>query len=109
MPDGLLYTFSSNIAVTYFELYYRAYSIQKRDLIKQKLEIAASHHPWERNSKLFLKILSLQKTFGNTPSWVMPGTYIQPREIPKNGLNKKLKIYQLIYFCALDPYWPSMG
>ena len=55
LPDSALHTFSSNIAVTFFELYYCVYSIQKRDLIKQKLEIAASHHTWRSNSKLFLK------------------------------------------------------
>ena len=37
--DGLL-TFSSNMAVTFFELYYCAFSIQKWEIIKQKQEIA---------------------------------------------------------------------
>ena len=40
--DGGLQTFSSNMVVTFFELYYWVYSIQNRDLIKQKLDFLLS-------------------------------------------------------------------
>ena len=76
LPDGGLHTFSSNTVVTFFELYYCVYSIQKRDLIKQKLEIAAIHYPCRSIFKLFFKLLWLEKMFENTPSWVMTGTNI---------------------------------
>ena len=46
-------------------------------MIKQKLEIATSHHPWRSITKLFLKLSWLEKMFENTPSWVMTDTYIQ--------------------------------
>ena len=36
-PDVELHTFSSNMVVTFLELYYCVFSIQKRDMIKQKL------------------------------------------------------------------------
>ena len=62
----LLHTFSNNIAVTFSEVYYCIHSNRKRGLIKQKLEIAASHHPWRSNSKLFFKLSLLQKMFGKT-------------------------------------------
>ena len=37
----------------------------------------------------------------------MIGTYIQSREILENGLNKKLKTYQVIHFYTLNPYWTN--
>ena len=58
-------------------------------MIKRKLEIAASHHPWRSITKLFLKLSWLEKMFENTPSWVMTDTYTQSWIIPKNALNKK--------------------
>ena len=45
--------------------------------------------------------------FENTRSWVVIGTYIQSREILENGLNKKLKTYQVIHFYTLNPYWTN--
>ena len=50
--------------------------LKKGNLIKQKQEIAASHHPWKSN--FFLKLPWFEKMFKNTPSLVMTGTYIQP-------------------------------
>ena len=61
LADGGLHTFSCNMAVTFFELYYCANSIQKRGLIKQKLEIAASHHLRRSTSKLFSGYHGLKK------------------------------------------------
>ena len=43
-PAGALHTFSSNMVVTFSELYQCMYNIQKRDVIK-KVEIAATHNP----------------------------------------------------------------
>ena len=45
LSDGGLRTLSSNMVVTFFELYFCVYFIQKWDLIRQKLEIATGHHP----------------------------------------------------------------
>ena len=42
MSVGALHTFSSNIVFTFFQLYHYVHFIQK-NIIKQKLEIAASH------------------------------------------------------------------
>ena len=78
--------------------------ILKRDLIKQKLEIVSRHDPWWSISKFSLCYHGLKKMFENTRSWVMIGTYIQSREILENGLNKKLKTYQVIHFYTLNPY-----
>ena len=61
LADGGLHTFSGNMEVTFFELYYCANSIQKRGLTKQKLEIAASHHPRRNTSKLFSSHHGLKK------------------------------------------------
>ena len=44
LPNGLLHTFSSSVVLSFFKLYYYEYSIEKKDLIKQKLEIEAV--PW---------------------------------------------------------------
>ena len=41
---GALHIFSSNMVVTFSDLYHRVYTIQKRDVIK-KVEIAARHNP----------------------------------------------------------------
>ena len=85
------------MVVTFFEQYFCVYSIQKRDLIKQKLETTASHHPWSSISKL-IKLSWLEK---NIWKHLFMGKYwvISSLEIfPKNELNKKLKTYQLIYF-----------
>ena len=49
-------------------------------LIKPKLDIAASHHPWRSISKYFLKLSWLQKNnwngswLGNIQSWDAPKT-----------------------------------
>ena len=37
----------------------------------------------------------------------MTGTYIQFWEIPEDGLNKKLKKYQLIYFYTVNAPWTN--
>ena len=60
--------------------------IQKRGLIKEKLEIAASHQQWKSISKVFFKLSWLEKMFENTPSWVMTGTYTKSNKI--NKINK---------------------
>ena len=73
LSDGGLHTLSRNMVVTFFELYFCVYSIQKWDLIRQKLEIAAGHHPQRSISKLFLKLAKLEKIFENSPSKVMTG------------------------------------
>ena len=78
------------------------FSIQKRNLMKQKLETAASNRPWRSISKFFFKLSRLEKIFENTSSWVMTDTYIQSWDIPENGLNKTLRTYQLIYFYSLN-------
>ena len=59
LPDDE-YFFSSNMVVTFFELYYCMYSIQRRYLIRQMLEIAASHYPWRSISKIFLTLSWLE-------------------------------------------------
>lgn len=92
----------------FWKQYYCVYSFQIRDLIKQKLKIAASHYPWRRVSKLFFKLLWLEKMFENTPPWIMTGTFIKSWDNPENWLNKKLKTYYLIYFYALDPCWANV-
>ena len=61
LPDFGLLTFSSKMMVTFFELYYFVYSVQKRAMIKKKLEIAASHLPGGSIFKLFLKLSWLEK------------------------------------------------
>ena len=44
-PAGALHTFSGNMVVTFSKLYHYVYTIQKRDMIKKKVEIAARHNP----------------------------------------------------------------
>ena len=65
LSDSGLYTFLSNMMVTFYKLYYCVYSIQKRDMMKQKTELAGSHHPWRSISELFLKLSWLKKIFEN--------------------------------------------
>ena len=57
------------------------YSIQKRHLIKQKLEIAAIITHGEIFPILFLKLSWLENMFENTRSWVIPDIYIKKKHI----------------------------
>ena len=76
LPGGGLHTFSSNMVVSFFELYYCVYSVKKNDLIKQKLEITASHHSWRSISKLHcVKSVRIRKYSG--PHFPAFGVYLR--------------------------------